>query len=237
MIVAAHQPSYLPSLSYLDKMAKSDLFVVMDDVPFEPNRFQNRQRIKVADGDGWLTVPVAQQPDARICAARIDTQVAWRRRTWLQIETHYGSAPFFDHYADDLRDTFSQRWERLIDLDMHLLELARGWLRVHVPIVRASSLGLDGTGSERVVDLCRKAGAHAYLSGSGASGSLDAEHLGRSGIGVVWQHFDHPQHAQRYPELGFLPNLGFIDLLLNVGPDARDLVFERTHPLRAHSLA
>jgi hypothetical protein len=235
MIVAAHQPSYMPCLAYLDKMAKSDLFVVMDDLPFEPNRFQNRQRIKVSDGDGWLTVPVVPQPDARICAARIDTTVAWRRRTWVAIETHYGSAPYFNVYADDLRDVFAQRWDRLLDLDLHLLELARSWLRIHVPIMRASSLGLAGAGTARIIDLCKRVGATGYLSGSGASGSLDAEQLCRAGITMVWQHFDHPGHAQRYPEIGFLPHLAFIDLVLNCGPDARDLVFASDHPLRALS--
>jgi hypothetical protein len=234
MIVAAHQPSYLPCLAYFDKMAKSDLFVVMDDLPFEAERFQNRQRIKMSDGDGWLTVPVLPQTDARVCATQIDTTVAWRRKTWVAIETHYGSAPFFNRYADDLREVFSQRWDRLIDLDLYLLELARGWLRVHVPVVRATSLGLQGTGTARILDLCRRVGAHGYLSASGASGSLDAELLGRGGITTVWQHFDHPVHAQRYPELGFLPHLGFVDVLLNCGPDARDLVFAKHHPLRAH---
>src|SRR5579864_8786440 len=113
MIVAAHQPSYLPGLAYLDKMAKSDVFVVMDDLPFEANRFLNRQRIKVSDGDGWLSVPVVVQPDPRIAAVRIDGDISWRRRTWVAIETHYGSAPFFDRYADELHAVFDQPWDRL----------------------------------------------------------------------------------------------------------------------------
>ena len=48
MIVAAHQPHYLPWLGYLDKMAKADLFVVMDDLQYEAQNFQNRQRVKLA---------------------------------------------------------------------------------------------------------------------------------------------------------------------------------------------
>ena len=58
MIVAAHQPSYLPWLGYLDKLAKSDVFVVMDDLQYEAQNFQNRQRVKLNSGAAWLTVPL-----------------------------------------------------------------------------------------------------------------------------------------------------------------------------------
>ena len=35
MLVAIHQPLYFPWLGYLDRMARSDLFVVLDHVQFE----------------------------------------------------------------------------------------------------------------------------------------------------------------------------------------------------------
>ena len=50
MIVAAHQPHYMPWLGYLDKLAKADLFVVMDDLQYEAQNFQNRQRLKLQSG-------------------------------------------------------------------------------------------------------------------------------------------------------------------------------------------
>ena len=58
MILAAHQPHYLPWLGYLDKVAKADLFVVMDDLQYEAQNFQNRQRLKLADGARWVHVPL-----------------------------------------------------------------------------------------------------------------------------------------------------------------------------------
>ena len=58
MILAAHQPAYLPWLGYLDKMAKADVFVVMDDLQYETQNYQNRQRVKINCGATWLTVPL-----------------------------------------------------------------------------------------------------------------------------------------------------------------------------------
>jgi hypothetical protein len=242
MILAAHQPHYLPWLGYLDKLAKADLFVVMDDLQYEAQNYQNRQRMKLADGTAWLTVPLvhAGQGD-RICDKRIDNTGGarhhWQRRTWRTLEVHYGRARWFARYRDELHAVYSQPWISLVELDMKMLELARNWLAIRTPIVRASSLGLAGAKTDRLIDLCKKVGARAYLTGSGGSaGYLDAERMGRAGIGVIWQHFAHPVYPQRYSGAGFISHLGFLDLVLNCGPGSRDVLFDRTHPLRAEAV-
>jgi len=238
MIVAAHQPSYLPWLGYLDKLAKADLFVVMDDLQYEAQNFQNRNRVKLNAGTAWLTVPlVGGHQNETILDKRIQNQASpkehWQRRTWLTLETHYRRAPHFARYADELKGVFTRSWDRLVDLNLHVLSLAMKWFDIHTPIVRSSTLSLTGYKTERILDMCKKLGATSYLTGSGGSQTyLDSERLGRSGIGVVWQSFEHPTYAQRYSELGFIPNLAFLDLVLNHGDRARDILFPRTHPMR-----
>jgi hypothetical protein len=238
MILAAHQPSFLPWLGYLDKLAKADVFVVMDDLQYEAQNFQNRNRVKLNHGTAWLTVPlVAGAQSDRIVDKRIQHQASakehWQRRNWMTLETHYRRAPYFARYAEELREVFVRRWETLVELDLYVLELACRWLDITTPIVRSSTLGLVGYKTERILDMCKKLGATSYLSGSGGSQSyLDSERLGRAGIGVVWQSFDHPVYAQRYSELGFIPNLAFVDLVLNCGERSRDILFPGSHPTR-----
>lgn len=227
MIVAAHQPHYLPWLGYLDKLAKADLFVVMDDLQFEAQNFQNRQRVKLNAGPHWLTVPLQRADQtARICDRRVDNagrggRHHWQHRHWRTLLTHYGAAPHFERYAPALEDVYVRRWDFLLDLDLHMLELARTWLGIKKPIVRASSLGLSGHKTDRILALCRAVGARTYLTGRGGSaGYLDTDALARAGVGVIWQRFNHPQYPQRYPGLGFVSHLGFLDVLFNCGPDA-----------------
>ncbi|MGE5186275.1 MAG: WbqC family protein [Acidobacteriota bacterium] len=237
MIVAAHQPHYLPWLGYLDKLAKADLFVVMDDLQFEPQNFQNRQRLKLPDGAAWVTVPLVHGGQTeRICDKQIDGSQTgrhcWRARHWATLETNYRRAPYWSRYADELREVYTRPWTSLVELDLHMLELARRWLDIATPIVRSAQLRLTGTKTDRLVDLCRAVGARAYLTGAGGSqGYLDVEKMGRAGFGVIWQHFEHPVYAQRYPDRGFDAHLGFLDLVLNVGPAARDLLFPASHPV------
>lgn len=238
MIVAAHQPHYLPWLGYLDKVAKADVFVVMDDLQFEVQNYQNRQRLKLSDGPGWLTVPLVHGSQSdRICDKRIavceSKKQHWQHRHWQTLVVNYARAPFFAEYADELHDVYQQPWRTLLDLDLHMLDLAMRWLDIRTPIVYSSRLELTGTKTDRLIDMCKKLGARCYLTGSGGSaGYLDAERMGRSGIGVIWQQFAHPMHRQCHPRVGFASHLGFLDLLLNCGPASRDILFGASHPMR-----
>ncbi|MGC9114363.1 MAG: WbqC family protein [Candidatus Micrarchaeia archaeon] len=58
MIVAVHQPNYLPWLGFFDKMRSCDVFVFLDDAAFSKNTVENSNRIKTPNGELWLTVPV-----------------------------------------------------------------------------------------------------------------------------------------------------------------------------------
>ncbi len=235
MIVAAHAPAYLPSLGYLDNMAKVDMFVVMDDAPFEPGSCANRQRVRLCDGPTSLVVPVEPgEGTARVCDQRIDNTGSptphWQQHAWRTSEVNYGRARHFERYADELRAVYTQPWISLVELDLHLLGLARAWLGIKTPVVRSSELGLTRTNTDLLIELCTRLGARAYLTESGDS--VDAEKLGRAGIGVIWQSFEHPVYPQRYPQRGFDSHLAFIDLVLNCGPASRDILFDHAHPAR-----
>jgi hypothetical protein len=227
MIVAAHQPAYLPWLGYLDKLSKADVFVVMDDLQYEAQNFINRNRLKLANGPHWMVVPLlAAEQTAPICERRIDNSGRggrhhWQHRTWRTLEVHYGASPHFATYAPELEDVFTRRWDSLVELDLQMLDIARRWLGIKTPILRSSSLGLRGTKTDRILDMCGKLGASIYLSGRGGStGYLDTDQLSKHGVSTLWQQFAHPTYAQRYMHLGFVSHLGFLDLVLNSGPES-----------------
>lgn len=230
MILAAHQPSYLPWLGYLDKLARADVFVVMDDLQYEKENFQNRNRIKVNNGPVWVTVPLEKgaQTD-RICDKRIanggSAKEHWQRKTWVTLETHYGRAPHWSRYKDELTWLYHRPWQKLVDVDAHVLDLAMKWFAIDTPLLRSSQLGLVGEKTDRIIDMCKKVGADVYLSGRGGSHDyLELDKFERAGIRVEWQVFEHPVYPQRYQALGFFPNLAFVDLLLNCGLHSRDVL-------------
>ena len=66
MLVAIHQPTFMPWLGYFDRMARADLFVLLDHVQFERRNYQNRALIRLED-------------EARLCD-RLDAGAGHLRR-------------------------------------------------------------------------------------------------------------------------------------------------------------
>jgi hypothetical protein len=220
----------MPWLGYLHKVMRADVFVVMDDLQYEAQNFQNRNRIKVNNGTIWLTVPLVKGHQSDLI---LDKQIkrsqgpkdCWRRRTWASLTTHYGRAPWFERYAPELSYVYEREWTSLLELDLEMLKLMMRWLHITTPVVLASSLDATGEQSERILSVCQRVGADVYLSGSGASANyLDVDLFRRHGMDVAWQQFTHPVYPQRYPTLGFVPRLSALDLIFNCGPESREVL-------------
>ena len=225
MILAAHQPNFMPWLGYFDKMQKADVFVTVDHVQMERQSFQNRTRIKTAEGARWITVPVVQESrDERLVDKRIDNsrdgRFRWGRKMTLTLKYAYQSAPHYAEYGPVLTDILERRWDRLADLNHALIEYYRAALMIRTPMVKSSELKLEGAKSEMVLNMCRALGAHAYLSGTGASRDyLDAAAFKRAGVEILWQDFQHPRYGQRPPSAPFVEKLSALDFLFNCGSD------------------
>lgn len=232
MLVAIHQPLYLPWLGYLSRMAQADLFVVLDHVQFERQNYQNRARIRMSDGEArWLTVPLEHgSREESIAEKRIDNRLPgarhWSRIHFLTLRHAYRKAPHLATWLSALAEVYEKRFERLVDLDLALLELLRGAFAIRTPLVKSSSLAPQGAKSALVLDICRRVGASALLVGLGASRRyLDRAAFARAGIALVFQEFQHPHYPQcgaaPFAPAQFMPGLSALDLLLNLGPAAR----------------
>jgi hypothetical protein len=92
MIVAVHQPQYLPWLGYFDKINRADIFVLLDNVQFKKNEWQNRNRIKTANGRQWLTVPVMYKYPQLINEVEINNKDKWQHRQRQAIISNYKKA-------------------------------------------------------------------------------------------------------------------------------------------------
>ena len=240
MIVAIHQPHYLPWLGYLHRMAQVDLFIVLDHVQFERRNHQNRSQVRLEGEARWLTVPVVQRSQKeRIIDKLIDNTDprAWGAIHFSTLRHAYREAAHFKAYANELRAILEARWEHLIDLDLATLELLRAAFGIRTQVVRSSALGVDGAKSELILNLCRAAGADRLLAGFGGSRRyLDSEAFARDGVRIEWHQFTHPEYKQCGAQ-PFIPGLAALDMLFNCGPQSRALLLPQAAPVELRAAA
>jgi len=215
------QPGYVPWLGFFDQMRRADIFVYYDDVQYDKHGWRNRNRVKSPSGPHWLTVPVRHhglgQP--RILDIEIDQRTPWARKHVGTLRQFYGKAPAFRQYMPELEQALMQPWQRLVDLDLALVAMMAGWLRIAPAIYRSSELQIEGDQSERLLRHCQHFSARRYLSGSAARDYLDVKRFEAAGVEVVWQDYQHPVYPQQYG--AFEPYLSAIDLLFNCGDHSR----------------
>ncbi|MCG8355202.1 MAG: WbqC family protein [Kiloniellales bacterium] len=216
-VVSIHQPAYLPWLGYFDKIRRADRFVYLDTVQFQKQSFQNRNKIRTADGWTWLTVPVETKGvlyETPLKDLRINNRVDWRRKHLRAIEMHYRKAPRFAEVMPLMEGFLGRDWDRLADLCFDMLTAFNRLLGIETEVLRASALsGVEGGKSDLILNLCRHLGATQYLSGTLGRNYLDEAAFEAAGIELRYQDYAHPVHAQAYD--GFEPYMGVIDLLMN----------------------
>jgi hypothetical protein len=230
-LVAVHQPHYLPWLRYVEKIARADVFIVLDTISYSKNGWQNRNRIKTDGGSALLTVPVEVSLGDTLDQARICNRTPWQRKHWQTISQHYRNAPYFDRYAPLLEPVYGRTWERLADLNRHMLGLFLGALGITTTVQYASEMDAPGTATERLVNLVRAVGGTSYYSGAYALDAyLDPALFREAGIGLLLQHWTAPVYPQLHG--AFVPDLSVLDLLMNVGPGSRDVLLASATPVR-----
>ncbi len=220
MILSVHQPQYLPWLGYFDKVADSDCFVFLDLPQFKKREFQNRNRIKGPNGEVWLTVPVVSKGkfEQPIKDVLIDNSQPWQKSHWQSLSLNLKKAPYWDRYSPGLQAFYTKRWDKLSDLNLEMTDWFFKQLGITTPWKLESSLGTTTQSTERLIELCRKTGCDAYLSGSGGKDYMDEARFEQENLGLKYQHYTHPSYPQRYGD--FLPYMCIVDLLMNVGPDS-----------------
>ncbi len=230
MIVAAHQLHYLPWLRYFHKIASCETFVVLDNIQFNKNGWQNRNKIKSPQGPLTLTVPVLQRLAQPLSEVEIDLKQNWCKKHWGSLSNHYRKAPYFKEHEIFFREVYNRPWKKLNDLNYEIFFYLIRALGIETKIIRSSDLSFRGEATERLIGICKDLGATVYLTGAyAAEVYLDTQPFEQEGLELLFQHFECPEYPQLYPGGGFIPELSIVDLLFNCGPKSLEILKQGSH--------
>src|SRR5262249_50481902 len=175
-----------------------DLFVFHDDLQYTKGDWRNRNRIKTANGERWLTIPVGIDEHRRICDVPLPAS-GWSREHWRQIEAAYRSAPYFAEYREYFERLYlstSYRW--LSELNqIFITSIARDVLGIRTAFTDSRSMRLTRTKGERVLEILDRTNATHYVSGPAARAYITDEQFAAAGVAVTWKDYSgYPAYSQ-----------------------------------------
>lgn len=175
MILASHQPNYLPNLAFFSKMRQADKFIIITNVQFEKGEgWQQRHKITGAQGDIWLTVPVFGTQNQLLRDVKINNNIPWRRKhqKTLYLLFHKSKGAYL---LPEFTKIYERSWDRLVDLNFALIKLIASILEIKTPIVLDEEV--SGKKQELLINICKKYNANKYLSGVGAKLYMNEDYL------------------------------------------------------------
>lgn len=219
MIVAIHQPNYLPWLGYFHKMMSCDMFVVLDDVLHSRRAVTNKNKIKGTEGARLLSVPLSQK-EVLIKDVTIMNESQWRQKHWSSLQGCYARASFWKELKALFLPVYTNPVESLAELNLQLIQVIRELLEIKTPMERSSDIsGITGKKGTKIINICKYFEADIFLSGIGARTYNDEQEFEKNNLRLVYQDFQHPVYPQLWGD--FLPNLAAVDLLFNCGPESK----------------
>lgn len=220
-VVTIHQPEHLSYLGLFHKISQADTLVLLDNVQFEKNYFQNRNRVYTSSGVQYVTVPV-NDPSRKISEVLIapEFEKSVRRKNMVTIEQAYSKCPYWKVYGKAFLDLYSLDVRTLAAFNEMLLKWVLECLHINAEIVRASTLGVKGAKTDLLLDICHKVGADKYVSGKSGLDYLEKD---KFDIPVEFQQFVHPCYTQ-WGKSQFEPYMSVIDALFNVGSDIMEII-------------
>lgn len=218
--VAISQPTYLPWLGYFKMIASVDTFVFLDNVQFQKQSWQSRNKIKNnQDNTIWLSVPIkSHRLEEHILDIKIETsKFNWQRKHINSIKTYLGKAPFIDATLKIVNESFNKNFTHLVDLNIDLIVNVAKSLGLTTKFYRASELNVHGNKTDLLIDILQKLNADTYLANSGSRVYLQYEDSRFKELEIVLSY--HEWSPKFYKQRGniFVNKLAWIDPISYLG--------------------
>ena len=190
--------AYLPTVRYMSFLAKYGAATIEQYETFPKQTFRNRTTIATGNGLMMLNVPVSRPSGNHTTTAEmvVSYHEPWNIRHWRAIASAYNAAPYFLYYKDELEEILMHRYEHLLQLNEALLNYLLKRLKITCQL-------------EYTQSFIKKSASYIDLRES-----LTAKKDDPSITYTPYSQVFESRH-------GFLPNLSVIDLLFNLGPDAK----------------
>ncbi|NUZ09594.1 WbqC family protein [Pseudoalteromonas sp. McH1-7] len=216
--VVISQPMYFPWIGMFQQLHLADAFVFLDDVQLARG-FYNRVQIKTDSGSKWLSVPVKRLSRSQlIMSSEIDYTKNWKENHEQLLAHNLKQSPYYSDAIEVFREVAKANHQSLAELTIASMRaVARYWgMDNNVEYYKASDLACSkGSGSEKILNICKGVGASTYITGHGAKNYLEHEKFDDKGITVEYMNYNTTPYSQNFGL--FTPYVTSLDTIANLG--------------------
>lgn len=187
--------AYLPPIVYVAKALQYTELLIESKETFPKQTYRNRAEIMTAGGVRTLTVPVIRDNHSRTEEVGIDYKERWNIIHLRTLAAAYSASPYYLYYKDDLEALLTRHYEKLMELNEAMLKWILRLLKADCRLQRTED--------------------YQKMYEEDFRNTFSPKHpYPTEGMKSYYQVF-----SDRLP---FTPNLSIIDLLMNLGPEAKD---------------
>ena len=115
MVITIHQPEHFPYEGFFQKMEAVELFIILDNVNYRKNYFQNRNKILNKNNvEEWFTIQVEKGATSKQIKDVKVTDGPWRKKIIKKLKQNLGV---------DL--THIYEYDNLMDINIQSIEYCR----------------------------------------------------------------------------------------------------------------
>lgn len=222
--IAILQSNYIPWKGYFDLINMVDEFILYDEAQYTKNDWRNRNKIYTSQGVQWLTIPARQASlEQKIIETKI-TDINWTKKHWRTLQQNYSKAKYFKEYKELFAELYLNCTEEyLSQINHRFITAINEILGIKTKISWSSEYELVEGQTEKLLGICKQAGATTYLSGPAAKDYFDEDLAAQEGIEVEWMDYSgYPEYQQLHQP--FEHGVTILDLIFNEGPNATKLM-------------
>ena len=211
-------------MPYFYKILKSEVFVILDDVQYQKNGFQNRNLIKTPTGSSYLTIPVICTSNSLIKDVKIGNKI-YISKILKTLKNNYSKAKYFRAVFDEINNLIEKNnYIKLSQLNNDLILLFLKLMNANVKIKYSSDFNLSSKKDDLILDLILALKQNNYITGSGGLNYINFEKFNKNKIELYEYNFNYINYQQLWKKLGFIKNLSIVDLLFNELEQAKDYI-------------
>jgi hypothetical protein len=217
---------YFGSVEHYRLLARYPQVIIDIGEHYERQSYRTRTRIVGPNGVQDLTVQIARRsgekmPMRTVGLSYIET---WPQQQLHAIRSAYGNTPWFIHFIDEIGSVVMKKYDRLVDLDLATMRLGMKWLGLRTQVVVREDYVVPGS---------------QYDVGHGTPANAESQ-VGRPTPEDAWIDLRTTFHPKRplpapipaappYTQVfadrhGYQPRTSVIDLVMNLGPEARTYI-------------